>query len=94
MAGISSSITKNPNRPDNVARRRLIVRDDKPCSPSLSRTTFPRPGRGRRCSVMKSNTSVVFTCSGALSTTAKNARRSDTVALTVFGRARADTNST
>src|SRR3954454_21340322 len=43
---------------------------------------------------MNSNTSLDVTADGSLSTTAKNARRSDTVAVTVFGRHLPATNST
>ena len=73
--------------------RRLIVRADKPLSPSARRTTRPSP-RGRRCSAMNPNTSPGVTSSGSLAVTEKKTRRSDTVAATVFGRHRAATNST
>src|SRR4249919_272945 len=43
---------------------------------------------------MNSNTSFDVTADGSLSITAKNARRSDTVAVTVFGRHLPATNST
>jgi len=43
---------------------------------------------------MNSNTSAGVTSTGSLSITAKNTRRSDTVANTVFGRHLAATNST
>ncbi|HEY5011102.1 MAG TPA: hypothetical protein VIK61_00150 [Acidimicrobiia bacterium] len=43
---------------------------------------------------MNSNTSAVLTSAGGRSTTEKNTRRSDTVAITVFGRHRPATNST
>src|SRR3954468_11798194 len=43
---------------------------------------------------MNSNTSLDVTADGSLSKTAKNARRSETVAVTVFGRHMPATNST
>jgi hypothetical protein len=46
-------------------------------------------GGGRRCSAMNANTSADVTSTGARSTTLKNARRSDRVAITVFGLHRA-----
>ncbi len=70
-----------------------MVRAAKPASPSDNRTMRPSP-RGRRCSVMKPNTSAATTSTGALATTEKNTRKSDTVAVTVFARQRAATNST
>ncbi len=43
---------------------------------------------------MNSNTSAGVTAAGSLSITAKNTRKSDTVAITVFRRHLAATNST
>jgi hypothetical protein len=39
--------TSHPNNPDTDDNRRLIVRADKPASPSDNRTTLPSP-RGKR----------------------------------------------
>src|SRR5438270_430049 len=55
-----------------------MVRADSPDSPSTNRMTLA-PSRGRRCWAMKASTSAVVTSAGSLSTTVKNARRSDAV---------------
>ena len=80
------------NRPVTEASRRLIVRADRPASPSSIRTTFA-PRRGWRCAAMNDNTSAPVTSSGTLATCVKNTFRSNAVASNVFGRARAATIS-
>ena len=50
--------------PDTLASRRLMVRADRPASPSSSRTT-PRPRRGARWDLMNPNTSAVLTSAGS-----------------------------
>ena len=80
------------NRPLTEARRRLIVRADNPASPSSIRTT-DTPRRGRRWDPMNPSTSASLTSAGSLPTTAKKTFRSNAVASTVFGRARAATIS-
>jgi hypothetical protein len=90
---ISPHNTNQLNNPDITANRRRIVRAANPDSPSAKRTTRPS-ARPRRCAAMNSNTSAEVTAEGSLSITAKNARRSDTVAITVFGRHLPATNST
>jgi hypothetical protein len=92
LALTTPTILNHPKNPDTVATRRLIVRADKPASPSASRTTLPSP-RGRRWAAMNSSTSLGVTSTGPLSTTEKNTPRSDRVAATVLGRQRAATNS-
>jgi hypothetical protein len=84
-------IVNQPKNPDTVATRRLIVRADRPASPSARRTTLPSP-RGRRWMAMNSSTSPAVTSTDGLSTTEKNTLRSERVAGTVFGRQRGATN--
>jgi hypothetical protein len=55
--GASPIITSQLNSPDTVAKRRWIVRDDNPDSPSDKRMMFARSGRGSRCAAMNANTS-------------------------------------
>ena len=74
------------------ASRRLMVRADRPASPSSMRTTVA-PRRGSRCASMNASTSAPPISAGSLSTTEKNTFRSNAVASTVFGRARAATMS-
>ncbi len=69
-----------------------MVRADSPASPSSMRTTVA-PRRGCRCEAMNTNTSDSVTSTGVLPTTEKNTFRSNAVASTVFGRARAATMS-
>ena len=80
------------NSPVTEASRRLIVRADSPASPSSIRTTSA-PRRGWRCAAMNANTSASAMSSGSLATCEKNTFRSNAVASTVFGRARAATIS-
>src|SRR6476661_7905820 len=80
------------NSPVTEASRRLIVRADKPASPSWIRTTSA-PRLGCRWAAMNDNTSAPVTSSGTLATCVKNTFRSNAVASTVFGRARAATIS-
>ena len=79
-----------PNSPDSVASLLRTVRADKPASPSARRTTLPR--RGARWNAMNAITSAVLTSAGSASVNSKNTFKSNPVAKTVFGRARAATN--
>jgi hypothetical protein len=85
-------MTRYSNSPVTEASRRLMVRADSPASPSSIRTTVA-PRRGRRCIWMNASTSASRTSSGCLPTTEKNTFRSNALASTVFGRARAATMS-
>jgi hypothetical protein len=75
-----------------VASRRLIVLAERPAAPSSIRTTRA-PRRGARWAVMNSSTSALVTSAGSFSITEKNTFRSNALASTVFGRARAATSA-
>ena len=90
---VSPRMIRYSYKPAIVARRRLIVRADRPASPSSILTTLA-PWRGARWALMKVKTSAVTTSVGSLATTVKKTFKSNAMANTVFHRARAVTNST
>jgi hypothetical protein len=91
FAVTSPRATRNENMPDSDDKRRWIVRDDRPDSPSDRRTTVGSPVA--RCAVMNPNTSAVVTSTGSFATVVKNTFKSNPAANTVFGRHRAARNS-
>ncbi len=88
---MSPRTSRNENIDDSDDKRRRIVRDDNPDSPSTSRTTLESPVD--RCSVINPNTSAVDTSTGSFETRLKNTFKSNPAANTVFGRHRAARNS-
>jgi hypothetical protein len=79
------------NKPETDVSRRFTVLADSPASPSSKRTTAA-PRRGARCAFKNASTSRLDTADGSFRTIVKNTFKSNAVANTVFGRARAPTN--
>jgi len=87
----SPRTSRYENSDESDDRRRWIVLDDSPDSPSESRITFGSPAE--RCAVMNANTSAVVTSTGSIGISVKKTFKSKPAASTVFGRHRAATNS-